>query len=72
MDYGSIIFNFQAAAAVERKKEIVTFEGYMWNKFILERYESILEQNEFIPDRHYGIGMNSFPSGMNSYRSGIH
>ena len=67
MDYGSIIFNFQAAAAVERKKEIVTFEGYMWNKFILERYESILEQNEFIPDRHYGIGMNSFPSGMNSY-----
>ena len=38
--YGSIIFNFQAAAAVERKNKkgrIVTFESYMWNEFIPDK-----------------------------------
>ena len=39
--YGSIIFNFQAAAAVERKNEkgrIATFESFIWNEFIQEQY----------------------------------
>ena len=56
--YGSIIFNFQAAAAVKRnnkKGRIVTFESFMWNEFIPERYESIPKRNEFIPDKNYGI-----------------
>ena len=73
--YGLWKHNLQFPSSSCSRKEkgrIVTFEGYMWNKFIPERYESILERNEFIPDRNYGIVMNSFPSGMNSYRSGIH
>ena len=57
--YGSIIFNFHAAAAVERKNKkgrTVNFESFMWNEFIPEQYESIPEQNEFIPDRYWNLG----------------
>ena len=71
---GSIIFNFQVAAAVERKNKkgrIATFDSFIWNEFIPEWYEFIPEWNEFIPDKNYGIGMNSFRSGIDSYCSGM-